>query len=215
LRTGSRHQRRGARPPRLCRPQAAFFVKQAARVHRILPRVRHVRETPLSSGQDKCCLEVIWGRRQRKYFLRNGRGEPSLVGQITCRKEGLAAVSRSNLRYRNYLVVRQDLLTLFYSGFWLSLAMQNVGAMRCRREYGRALVDGLAMSVLGGNADIGHSSPKVRTHLGSGVHRGSRDNVGVCGGGHQLCPLSPAVYCAANCRVNSLSHRSSSAVRPG
>ena len=24
----------------------------------------------------------------------------------------------------------------------------------------------------------------------------------------------PAIYCAANCRVNSLSHRSSSAVRP-
>src|SRR5580700_7755690 len=64
----ARHQRRGARPPRLCRPQAAPFVKEAARVHRILPRVRHVRATPLSSGQDKHCLEVIWGRGQRKYF---------------------------------------------------------------------------------------------------------------------------------------------------
>ena len=48
----ARHQRRGARPPRLCRPQAASIVKEAAHVHRVLPRVRYVRETPLSSEQD-------------------------------------------------------------------------------------------------------------------------------------------------------------------
>jgi len=66
----ARHQRRGARPPRLCRPQAASFVKEAARVHRILPRVRHVRETPLLSGQDEHCLEVIWGWGQQKSFFK-------------------------------------------------------------------------------------------------------------------------------------------------
>jgi len=66
----TRHQRRGARPPRLCRPQAAPFVKEAARVHRILSRVRHVRATPLSSGQDEHCLLVIWGQRQQKSFFK-------------------------------------------------------------------------------------------------------------------------------------------------
>jgi hypothetical protein len=55
------HQRRGARPPRLCRPQASPFVKGAARVHRLPPRVRHVRVTPLSSGQDNYCFRVICG----------------------------------------------------------------------------------------------------------------------------------------------------------
>jgi hypothetical protein len=66
----TRHQRRGARPPRLCRPQAALFVKKAARVHCILPRVRYVRETPLVPGQDEHCMEVIWGRWKPKYFCK-------------------------------------------------------------------------------------------------------------------------------------------------
>ena len=46
--------------------------KEAARVHRIPPRVRHVRVTPLLSGQDEYCMELIWGRKQQEYFFETG-----------------------------------------------------------------------------------------------------------------------------------------------
>jgi hypothetical protein len=68
----ARHQRRGARPPRLCRPQAASFVKEATRVHRIPPRVRHVRATPLLSGQDEHCFGGDLGSGTTKIFFQKG-----------------------------------------------------------------------------------------------------------------------------------------------
>src|SRR6266404_2738136 len=50
---------------------SAPFVTCAARVHRIPPRVRDVRNAPLL-GQDVIDIEVIWVRREGKYFCKRG-----------------------------------------------------------------------------------------------------------------------------------------------
>src|SRR5258706_979237 len=48
---------------------SAPFVTCAARVHRIPPRVRDVRNAPLL-GQDVIDIEVIWVRYEGKYFCK-------------------------------------------------------------------------------------------------------------------------------------------------
>jgi hypothetical protein len=50
---------------------AAAFVTRAARVHRIPPRVRNVRNAPLRDGTVRIS-EVIWVRREAKYFFEKG-----------------------------------------------------------------------------------------------------------------------------------------------
>src|SRR5258708_4001459 len=61
-------QRRGVRTTRLRRPQAGAFVKSAARVHRIPPRVRDDRDTPLEWGGMAGNMDLIWGKREGIYF---------------------------------------------------------------------------------------------------------------------------------------------------
>src|SRR3977135_991975 len=51
---------------------SARFVKRAARVHRIPPRVRDDRDTPLVGDETARDIEVIWVRRETKYFCKWG-----------------------------------------------------------------------------------------------------------------------------------------------
>jgi hypothetical protein len=44
------------------------FVKSAARVHRIPPRVRDDRDTPLMWDETAGVIEVIWVRMESEYF---------------------------------------------------------------------------------------------------------------------------------------------------
>jgi hypothetical protein len=56
----------------------AHLVKSAARVHRIPPRVRDDRDTPLMWDETAEVIEVIWVRMESKYFCKEG-----WTGQIT------------------------------------------------------------------------------------------------------------------------------------
>jgi hypothetical protein len=62
-------QRRGVRTTRLRRPPQAPFVIGTISVHRIPPHVRDDRETPLVWGGTADDMQLIWVRRERKYFL--------------------------------------------------------------------------------------------------------------------------------------------------
>jgi hypothetical protein len=68
---------------------SAPFVNQSCRVHRIPPRVRDDRDTPLMWGRTARDIEVIWVRRERKYFCNQG-----WTGQITLIRFDKSAVSR-------------------------------------------------------------------------------------------------------------------------
>jgi hypothetical protein len=46
--------------------------RQRCRVHRIPPRVRDDRDTPLDWGETAGVLELIWGKREGKYFWKWG-----------------------------------------------------------------------------------------------------------------------------------------------
>src|SRR3984957_12857663 len=63
-------QRRGVRTTRLRRPQACALVRSAACVHRIPPRVRDDRDTPLEWGGMAVDMQVIWVGREGEYFLK-------------------------------------------------------------------------------------------------------------------------------------------------
>jgi hypothetical protein len=65
-------QRRGVRTTRLRRPQARALVRSAARVHRIPPRVRDDRDTPLEWGGMARNMDLIWGKREEEYFCKRG-----------------------------------------------------------------------------------------------------------------------------------------------
>src|SRR6202140_4921023 len=49
---------------------SAPFVNPRCRVHRIPPRVRDDRDTPLEWGGTAGDIEVIWVRREQKYFCK-------------------------------------------------------------------------------------------------------------------------------------------------
>jgi hypothetical protein len=46
------------------------LVRSTVRVHRIPPRVRDVRETPLRLGRDGCGYKVIWVFGKTEYFFK-------------------------------------------------------------------------------------------------------------------------------------------------
>jgi hypothetical protein len=51
---------------------SAPFVKSAARVHRIPPRVRDDRDTPLEWDETANHIFLIWGSEKQKYFCKGG-----------------------------------------------------------------------------------------------------------------------------------------------
>ena len=51
---------------------SARFIKRAARVHRIPPRVRDDRDTPLLRDETAGDIEVIWVKREEEYFWKWG-----------------------------------------------------------------------------------------------------------------------------------------------
>jgi hypothetical protein len=67
----------GASEPHDFAVRVSTVVKRAARVHRIPPRVGDVRNAPLS-GRDVRNMELIWARREAKYFCKWGwTGQPA------------------------------------------------------------------------------------------------------------------------------------------
>jgi hypothetical protein len=81
--TGARTTRfcRTLQSPFVCAPQIAHEVQPAlrlplrarrCRVHRIPPRVRDDRDTPLSWGETAGDIDLIWVRREGKYFCKQG-----------------------------------------------------------------------------------------------------------------------------------------------
>ena len=70
-------QRRGVRTTRLRRPQASALVRSTARVHRIPPRARDDRDTPLSKERDGGINKTVSSKpRSYKFF---GKGLDSDV----------------------------------------------------------------------------------------------------------------------------------------
>src|SRR6478752_3045609 len=77
---------------------SSALVLSAIGVHRIPPRVRDVRETPLLGNGTVRLSELIWVRRKRKYFRKNRKkdstGEIAPAGLI-CPSGSLSAVAGS------------------------------------------------------------------------------------------------------------------------
>jgi hypothetical protein len=58
---------------------SSALVRSAARVHRILPRVRDDRDTPLMWDRTVVISEVIWVGGEQKYFCKKGWTVPKSV----------------------------------------------------------------------------------------------------------------------------------------
>jgi hypothetical protein len=65
-------QRRGVRTTRLRRPQRALFVKSAPASTASRSNVRDDRETPLKWDGMAGIMDLIWVKREAKYFCRGG-----------------------------------------------------------------------------------------------------------------------------------------------
>src|SRR6202165_1161018 len=63
---------------------SALFVKSAARVHRIPPRVRDDRDTPLEWGGTANHIVLIWGSGKQKYFCQWGWTTKSPTIPVIC-----------------------------------------------------------------------------------------------------------------------------------
>src|ERR1700682_163423 len=77
---------------------SARFVKRAARVHRIPPRVRDDRDTPLQGDETAKLLNLIWVRREWKYFCKwDWTGQITLIrfNKLSPVREGWLASSLS------------------------------------------------------------------------------------------------------------------------
>jgi hypothetical protein len=77
------------------------FARRRCRVHRIPPRVRDDRDTPLC-GEDARVLEMIWGKWKEEYFPRRG-----LTGGIKARSRRLVSTHRGMMGSLPYSHDRQ------------------------------------------------------------------------------------------------------------
>src|SRR6266513_5184885 len=69
---------------------------QRCRVHRIPPRVRDDRDTPLLWGGMRKIVEMIWGWWKQEYFCKGGWTENSLTGKSSISRPGFRVMCRGS-----------------------------------------------------------------------------------------------------------------------